>query len=31
MNNKLMPNAAFHPEGSLQNFCLLTVKGNVLF
>jgi len=31
MTNKLMPHAAFHPEGALQNFCLFTVKGKVLF
>lgn len=31
MTNKWMPNAAFCLEESLQNFCLLTAKGKVLF
>lgn len=31
MTNKLMPNAAFCPEGALQNLRIFTVKGKVLF
>lgn len=31
MTNKWMPNAAFCLKGSLQNFCLFTAKGKVLF